>query len=45
VSYVLDVIGVVLLVAVVVWVLTLPGDDDPEAPLGFIAANWRRFRR
>jgi hypothetical protein len=40
------VVVLVVLVVVFLWLVNLPGDDDePEETLGFIAANWPRFRR
>ena len=40
---ILGVVGFVGLVVVVLWLISLPGDEDEEEAAGFIAGNWDRL--
>lgn len=44
-SVVVAVIELTACVVVLLWLLSMPGDEDEEDLAGFVAANWSRVRR
>ena len=38
------VLGLLAFAVIVLWLISLPGNDDEEELAGFVAGNWERIR-